>query len=171
MAWQAKYREIASLVEVEDALNYLGRYFNDLDFTRYELDGPFPDLGDFARNGWESATDRLKKLARDEHLTLRQLALRATTPMNAFIGTPTQVADNMQSWFEAGAVDGFMMNCAVLPVGLNDFLDRVLPILKERDLFRTEYEADTLHENLGLPIPRNRYQGIARQRAANPSIT
>jgi FMN-dependent oxidoreductase (nitrilotriacetate monooxygenase family) len=162
---ETKYQEIANLVEIEDALNYLGRYFNDLDFTQYDLDGPFPDLGDFGRNGWESATDRLKKLASDERLTLRQLALRTTTPKNAFIGTPTQVADTMQSWFEAGAVDGFMMNCAVLPVGLNDFLDQVLPILKERELFRTEYEADTLHENLGLPIPANRYQGVAHRAA------
>jgi FMN-dependent oxidoreductase (nitrilotriacetate monooxygenase family) len=161
-----KYQEIANLVEVEDALNYLGRYFNDLDFTRYELDGPFPDLGDFGRNGWESATDRLKKLANDEHLSLRQLALRTTTPRNAFIGTPNQVADTMQSWFEAGAADGFMINCAVLPVGLYDFLDQVLPILKERNLFRTEYEADTLHQNLGLPIPQNRYQVASHQAAA-----
>jgi len=164
-----KYQEIANLVEIDDALNYLGRYFNDMDFNQYRLDEPFPDLGDFGRNGWESATDRLKKVAKDEQLTLRQLALRTTTPKNPFIGTPAQIADTMQSWFEAGAVDGFMMNCAVLPVGLTDFLDYVLPILKDRDLFRTEYEADTLHENLGLPIPASRYQGKADPAVANPS--
>ena len=66
-------------------------------------------------------------------------------------------ADTMQAWFEAGAADGFMMNSAVLPEGFNDFIDEVLPILKERGLFRTEYESDTLHGNLGLPIPQNRY--------------
>ena len=153
----AKYREIANLVVIGDALNYLGRYFNDLDFTQFELDEPFPDLGDFGRNGWESTTDRLKQLARDESLTLRQLALRTTTPRHKFIGTPTQVADTMQAWFEAGAADGFMMNNSVLPAGFHDFIDLVLPILKERGLFRTEYEAETLHGNLGLPIPPNRY--------------
>lgn len=168
---ERKYQEIANLVKVEDALNYIGRYFNDMDFTQYDLDKPFPDLGDFGRNGWESATDRIKKLAKDENLTLRQMALRTTTPKNAFIGTPIQVADAMQSWFEAGAADGFMMNCAVLPVGLTDFLDHVLPILKERGLFRTEYEADTLHENLGLPIPKNRYQVQIDPAMANRSIT
>ena len=152
-----KYREIANLVVIGDALNYLGRYFNDLDFTQFELDEPFPDLGDFGRNGWESTTDRLKQLARDENLTLRQLALQTTTPRHKFIGTPTQVADTMQAWFEAGAADGFMMNNSVLPAGFHDFIDLVLPILKERGLFRTEYEAETLHGNLGLPIPPNRY--------------
>ena len=158
---ERKYQEIAGLVEIQDALNYLGRYLNDMDFSPYGLDDPFPDLGDFARNGWETATDRLKKLAKDENLTLRQMALRTTTPKNNFSGTPEQVADIMQEWFEAGVVDGFMINCAVLPVGFNDFIDLVLPIMKDRGLFRTGYEFSTLHENLGLPIPLNRYQGEA----------
>ena len=85
------------------------------------------------------------------------MALRSTTPRNEFIGTPTQVADTMQAWFEGGAADGFMLVPSVLPQGFNDFVDRVLPILKERGLFRTEYEADTLRGNLGLPKPENRY--------------
>ena len=160
---EAKYREIANLVFIDDALNYLGRYFNDLDFTQYDLDQPFPDLGDFGRNGWESATDRIKQLARDENLTLRQMALRSTTPKPAFIGTPAQVADSMEAWFKAGAADGFMMNSAVLPDGFNNFVDQVLPLLKERGLFRVEYEADTLHGNLGLAIPENRFASPAQQ--------
>ena len=154
---EAKYEEIANLVSIEDALNYLGRYFNDIDFTQYDLDAPFPDLGDFGRNGWESTTDRIKELARAEGLTLRQMALRATTTKHAFIGTPEYIADTMQGWFEAGAADGFMLTGAVLPDALIDFIEHVLPILTKRGLFRTEYEADTLHGNLGLPIPANRY--------------
>ena len=154
---EAKYQEIANLVVIDDALNYLGRYFNDMDFSVYDLDAPFPDLGDFGRNGWESTTDKIKQTAKDENLTLREMALRSTTPRNEFIGTPTQVADSMQTWFENGAADGFMLNNSVLPQGFNDFVDQVLPILKERGLFRTEYEADTLRGNLGLPKPENRY--------------
>ena len=163
-----KYREIVALVDIEQALNYLGRYFNDLDFTQFELDEPFPDLGDFGRNGWESTTDRIKESARVENLTLRQVALRATTPRHKFIGTPTQVADTMQAWFEAGAADGFMVNNSVLPVGFTDFLEMVVPILQERGIFRTQYESDTLHGNLGLPIPGNRYTE-ARSRKQNRS--
>ena len=152
-----KYQEIADLVGIEDALNYLGRYFDDLDFTQFKLDEPFPDLGDFGRNGWESTTDRLKKMAREENLTLRQVALRTTTNRHKFIGTATQVADTMQAWLEGGAADGFMVNNSVLPVGFTDFLEMVVPILKERGIFRTEYESDTLRGNLGLGIPANRY--------------
>ena len=162
---EEKYQVIANLVIIDEALNYLGRYFNDMDFTQYDLDQPFPDLGDFGRNGWESATDRIKQLAREEGLTLRQMALRSTTPKPTFMGTPTQIADTMEAWFEAGAADGFMMNSAVLPEGFIDFLDQVLPILKERGLFRLEYEADTLHGNLGLPIPKNRFTEQAQPEA------
>ena len=159
---EAKYQEIANLVVIDDALNYLGRYFNDMDFSVYDLDAPFPDLGDFGRNGWESTTDKIKQTAKDENLTLREMALRSTTPRNEFIGTPTQVADSMQAWFENGAADGFMLNNSVLPQGFNDFVDQVLPILKERGLFRTEYEADTLRGNLGLPKPENRHTQRAK---------
>ena len=125
------------------------------------MDDPFPDLGDFGRNGWESATDKIKQVVKDENLTLRQMALRSTTPKSPFIGTPVQVADTMQEWFEAGAADGFMMNSSVLPQGFDDFVDHVLPILKQRGLFRTEYESDTLRGNLGLPMPVNRYAAPA----------
>ena len=79
---EAKYQEIANLVVIDDALNYLGRYFNDMDFSVYDLDAPFPDLGDFGRNGWESTTDKIKQTAKDENLTLREMALRSTTPRN-----------------------------------------------------------------------------------------
>ena len=152
-----KYQEVADLVDIGQALNYLGRYFDDLDFSQFQLDEPFPDLGEYGRNGWESTTDRLKKTARDENLTLRQVALRATTSRHKFIGTASQVADTMQEWVEEGGADGFMINNSVLPAGFTDFLEMVVPILKERGIFRTEYEADTLHGNLGLPIPANRH--------------
>ena len=131
------------------------------------MDEPFPDLGDFARNGWESTTDRIKELAREENLTLRQMAVRETTPKTNFIGTPAQVADTMQAWFEAGAADGFMVNPAVLPVEFDGFIEHVVPILKERGLFRTEYEDDTLHGNLGLPKPVNRYTEATSQAVSN----
>jgi alkanesulfonate monooxygenase SsuD/methylene tetrahydromethanopterin reductase-like flavin-dependent oxidoreductase (luciferase family) len=163
---EAKYQEIATLVVIDDALNYLGRYFNDMDFSPYNLDEPFPDLGDFGRNGWESTTDRIKQVAKEENLTLREMAIRSTTPRNEFIGTPTQVADTMQSWFEKNAADGFMLVPSVLPQGFNDFVDHVLPILKERGLFRTEYESDTFRGNLGLPKPENRYTKQAGEKNA-----
>ncbi|MEK4437590.1 LLM class flavin-dependent oxidoreductase [Paenibacillus sp. FSL K6-2862] len=152
---EQKYQEIAGLVSIDHALNYLGRYFDHYDFSQYPLDEPFPEIGDVGSNSFRSTTDKIKQQAREEGLTLRQVALRASTPRTSFIGTPDQIADQIQEWFE-GAADGFNIR-TVVPNGLADFVDLVVPVLQERGLFRTEYEHETLRENLGLKIPRNRY--------------
>lgn len=94
--------------------------------------------------------------AKKEGLTLRQFALREATPRTPFIGTPEKVADQIQQWFEEKGADGFNLAAGV-PNALNDFVDHVVPILQKRGIYRTEYEADTLRGNLGLPIPKNRY--------------
>ncbi|GAB1156274.1 LLM class flavin-dependent oxidoreductase [Paenibacillus illinoisensis] len=153
---EQKYQEIAGLVSIDHALNYLGRYFDHYDFSQYPLDEPFPEIGDVGSNSFRSTTDKIKQQAREEGLTLRQVALRASTPRTSFIGTPDQIADQIQEWFEGEAADGFNIR-TVVPNGLADFVDLVVPVLQERGLFRTEYEHETLRENLGLKIPRNRY--------------
>ncbi|MFE4569762.1 LLM class flavin-dependent oxidoreductase [Paenibacillus chitinolyticus] len=153
---ERKYQEVANLVTIETALDYLGRFFEHHDFSQYPLDEPFPDLGDLGKNSFQSGTDKIKQEAKEKNLTLRQVALQAATPKGHFIGTPEKVADLIQEYFEAGAVDGFMLSAAV-PSGLEDFVDHVVPILQQRGIFRTEYESDTLRGNLGLPVPANRY--------------
>ncbi|GIO98503.1 monooxygenase [Paenibacillus lautus] len=153
---ERKYEEIASLVTIENALDYLGRFFEHHDFSQYPLDEPFPELGDLGKNSFQSGTDKIKRDAKEKGLTLRQVALQSATPRGGFIGTPEQVADKIQAWFEAGAADGFMITAAV-PNGLEDFVDHVVPLLQERGIYRTEYESDTLRGNLGLPVPENRY--------------
>lgn len=153
---ERKYREVAALVSAQDALKYLGRFFEHHDFSQYDLDAPFPDLGDLGRNSFQSMTDRIKQIAREQGSTLREIALQVATPRSQFIGTPEQVADRVQEWFEAGGADGFMIGSGV-PSALEDFIDQVVPILQARGLFRIEYEGDTLRGNLGLPVPANRY--------------
>lgn len=153
---ERKYEEVASLVTIENALDYLGRFFEHHDFSQYPLDEPFPELDDLGKNSFQSGTDKIKRDAKEKGLTLRQVALQSATPRGGFIGTPEQVADKIQAWFEAGAADGFMITAAV-PNGLEDFVDQVVPILQDRGLYRTEYKSDTLRGNLGLPVPENRY--------------
>ncbi|MFB9329380.1 LLM class flavin-dependent oxidoreductase [Paenibacillus aurantiacus] len=158
---ERKYQEVVDLVSPENALLYLGRFFEHHDFSQYELDAPFPELGDLGRNSFQSSTDRIKAQAKEKGLTLRQVALSVATPRPTFIGTAEQVADQVQEWFEAGAADGFMVGSSV-PRGLEDFIAHVVPILQDRGLFRTEYESDTLRGNLGLAIPANRYTEAGR---------
>ncbi|WP_405170411.1 LLM class flavin-dependent oxidoreductase [Paenibacillus sp. FSL H8-0280] len=153
---EQKYQEIAELVSIDQALNYLGRYFDHYDFSQHALDEPFPEIGEIGSNSFRSTTDKIKQQAREQGLTLRQVALLASTPRTSFIGTPDQIADRIQEWFEGEAADGFNVR-TVVPNGLEDFVELVVPVLQERGLFRTEYEHETLRENLGLKIPRNRY--------------
>lgn len=153
---ERKYEEIANLVSIDKALDYLGRFFEHHDFSQYPLDEPFPDIGDLGSNSFRSGTDEIKKDAREQGLTLRQVALRAATPRGQFIGTPERIADQIEQWHKEEAADGFIIH-STLPSGLNDFVELVVPILQERGIYRTEYEADTLRGNLGVPIPANRY--------------
>ncbi|WP_186146884.1 NtaA/DmoA family FMN-dependent monooxygenase [Burkholderia gladioli] len=69
------------------------------------------------------------------------------------VGTPEQIADDIERWFRAGAADGFNLMPDVLPGGLQDFVDGVVPILQQRGLFRGDYEGSTLREHLGLKRP------------------
>nr|WP_139129258.1 LLM class flavin-dependent oxidoreductase [Paenibacillus nuruki] len=153
---ERKYWQVAKLVTIENAIDYLGRYFEHHDFSQYALDEPFPELGELGENSFRSTTDSIKRNARQHQLTLREVALQAATPRPTFIGTPEHVADQLQQWFEAGAADGFIVGGGT-PQGLAEFIDQVVPILQARGLYRNEYEADTLRGNLGLNIPANRY--------------
>ncbi|NOU92354.1 NtaA/DmoA family FMN-dependent monooxygenase [Paenibacillus sp. LMG 31456] len=159
---ERKYKEVSELVTIESALDYLGRYFEHFDFSQFPLDEPFPELGDFGSNSFRSTTDRIKKEAKEQNLTLRQVAIRVSTPRGAFMGTPEKIADLIQQWFEEEAADGFIIR-TVVPGGLADFVELVVPILQERGLYRTEYEHDTLRENLGLSIPLNRHTRESKQ--------
>ncbi|WP_295475514.1 LLM class flavin-dependent oxidoreductase [uncultured Pseudomonas sp.] len=150
-----RYQQAVELVSIEDALVALGRPFNDYDFSRHDLDAPFPDLGTLGNDSHKGTSDQLKQLARDEGLTLRQLALRFSQPRRDFVGTPEQVADALQYWFENGAADGFIIN-SLLPDGLQAFTEQVVPLLQARGLLRREYQGQTLREHFGLTVPTNR---------------
>ena len=73
------------------------------------------------------------------------------------VGTPETIADEMEAWLMEEASDGFNVMFHYLPAGLNDFVDKVVPELQRRGIYRTEYEGKTLRENLGLPLPENRF--------------
>jgi alkanesulfonate monooxygenase SsuD/methylene tetrahydromethanopterin reductase-like flavin-dependent oxidoreductase (luciferase family) len=158
---EAKYQELANLVSIENALSMLGRPFNDYDFSKHDLDAPFPDIGQHGANSNQSASNRILKLARSENLTLRQVALRFATPRSHFVGTPEQVADAFQRWFEGGAADGFV-SFESLPGQLEVFVEKVVPILQQRGIYKQDYTSSTLRGNLGLDVPRNR-NTVARE--------
>ncbi len=162
---EAKYQELANLVSIENALAMLGRPFNDYDFSVHALDEPFPDVVAFGLNSNQSAVLKIAAAARAENLTLRQVALRFATPRGNFVGTPEQVADAIQAWFECGGADGFVV-FESLPGQLDRFVECVVPILQERGIFRRDYEGSTFRESLGLAVPENRFTREKRSLAA-----
>jgi FMN-dependent oxidoreductase (nitrilotriacetate monooxygenase family) len=127
-----------------------------------ELDAGLPaDLPpEDAVEGAKSRYTLVVELARRERLTVRQLIGRLGGGRGHFTlaGTPEQVADTIETWFTRGAADGFNIMPAVLPSGLDAFVDQVVPILRARGLFRTEYgPRQTLRSRYGLPRPANQY--------------
>jgi FMN-dependent oxidoreductase (nitrilotriacetate monooxygenase family) len=121
--------------------------------TDYDPDGPLPDLP--ISDQLRSRAELLTALARRENLTIRQLALRVAAGRGHHIvlGTPAEIADRMQEWFDGRAADGFNVMPPFFPEGLEDFAHLVVPILQERGLFRTEYTGWTLRDHLGLARP------------------
>jgi FMN-dependent oxidoreductase (nitrilotriacetate monooxygenase family) len=96
-----------------------------------------------------------------EGLTLRAIAKRYNRNKANFCGTVKQIADHMEHWMEAGACDGFMISFVALPSTMTDFVEKVVPELQRRGLFRHDYEGRTLREHLGLTRPDNRHAASA----------
>jgi alkanesulfonate monooxygenase SsuD/methylene tetrahydromethanopterin reductase-like flavin-dependent oxidoreductase (luciferase family) len=126
------------------------------DASDFELDAPLPEIPE--SNASKSGRERVIARARRDNLTVRQLAQIAGSYGGlALVGTPQMIADQMEEWLHSAACDGFNIMFPYVPGGLDDFVDKVVPELQRRDLFRREYEGETLRENLGLPRPENRF--------------
>ncbi|MEN0644536.1 LLM class flavin-dependent oxidoreductase [Alkalicoccobacillus gibsonii] len=154
---EGKYAALRNGVSIHTALNYLGRYFDHYDFSVHALDEAFPDIGEVGSEAFKSTTDLIKADAKKHGKTLRQVALEATTPRSEFSGTPEHVANEIERWFHAGALDGIIFGSPLLNDGLHLFIEKVLPILQEKGIAQTDYAGSTLRENLGLPFKQNRH--------------
>jgi FMN-dependent oxidoreductase (nitrilotriacetate monooxygenase family) len=154
-----KFEAFQALVEPQVGVALLGRMLGNFDLSGYPLDGPLPELP-LTDSGQRSRQLLLTELAGQEQLTLAQLGRRIAGGRGHYslVGTPTQIADELQVWFEQGAADGFNVLVPHLPGGLEDVARLLVPELQRRGLFRTEYEGSTLRENLGLQRPANRFQ-------------
>jgi alkanesulfonate monooxygenase len=153
---KAKRAKLDSLVNYANAIASLSIALGH-DASKFDPDAPLPENIPES-NASKSGRERAIKLARNENLTVRQLAQRLGGYSGlAMVGTPETIADEMEEWLESEGSDGFTIMFPYLPGGLDDFADRVIPELQRRGLFRREYEGTTLREHLGLPRPRNRF--------------
>jgi len=142
------------------------RWRNMLWMIGLDPDGPFDPgepLPEEIINGPapSSGAEPVFAAARAERIPLGELARRHAGMPNAltFVGTPEQLAGFIETWWRAGAVDGFTLMANVLPEGLALFAEHCLPLLRARGLFREGYEGTTLREHLGVPRPPGRRAG------------
>jgi N-acetyl-S-(2-succino)cysteine monooxygenase len=160
-----KFEELQSRIHPAVGLALLSSALGGFDLSGYPLDGPLPDLPE--TNGPKSRQKLVVDLARNGNLTIRQLYLSIAGARGHWqvVGTAEQIADQLEQRFRHDGADGFNVMAPHLPGGLEDFIAFVVPELRRRGLFRTEYEGRTLRENLGLPHPA---QIPARQIPARP---
>ena len=165
---QAREAELARLQVPEYGLRQLASLIG-VELDENDLDHPLPELGDVRHvQGHQSRFTVVTELARREKLTVRQLLVRlgGGRGHRTFTGTPEQIADTLEEWFAAGAADGFNVMPPLLPSGLEAFVEHVVPLLRRRGLFRSEYAGSTLREHYGLARPENQFAARRRQVAA-----
>jgi alkanesulfonate monooxygenase len=153
-----------SLVHYDSAIASLSIALGT-DASKFDPDAPLPEIPE--TNASQSGRERAIALAKRDGLTVRQLAQRLGGFAGlAMVGTPATIADQMEQWLEERGSDGFNVMFPYLPQGLDEFVDRVVPELQRRGLFRRDYEGRTLRENLGLPRPDNRFFAPPQQARA-----
>ena len=157
----AKAQQLEDLRIPEYGLRQLATYL-EIDEETIDLDAPLPRevVEQEVREGFDSRARLVIDLAQGENLTVRQLLgrLGGGRGHNVVIGTPEQIADQMETWFTQGAANGFNVMGASLPSGLATFVQTVVPILRERGLFRRQYTGATLREHYGLRRPVNQFE-------------
>jgi FMN-dependent oxidoreductase (nitrilotriacetate monooxygenase family) len=164
---QEKYESYRDAVDVTGMKQFFG-----VDLSAFPLDGPMPTHLPEPANGkgrWRQAI----ALAQRENLTIRDLLLRFTAVQGhrVVVGTPVDIADQLEDWFLHEGADGFNMKPSVVPDDLEQFIDQVVPQLQKRGIFRTEYEGTTLRDHLGLKRPRNPFTAHRRSAGAVHDVT
>ncbi|SFL21336.1 FMN-dependent oxidoreductase, nitrilotriacetate monooxygenase family [Paenibacillus sp. 1_12] len=157
--------ELFTLLNTENALRNLSRFFT-VDLSEYPLDAPVPldklRPAEEFRVGITSRRDVIIDAAIRDKFTIKQFISRSAGGHGhiTHTGSVLQIADFIEKWFREGGADGFNILPPIFPTGLDAFVDKVIPELQNRGIFRTAYEGRTLRENLGLARPDNQHKQI-----------
>jgi alkanesulfonate monooxygenase SsuD/methylene tetrahydromethanopterin reductase-like flavin-dependent oxidoreductase (luciferase family) len=152
-------QELNELADVEVGRKRLAGRFGGHDFSHLPLDRPltlddFPDPASV--QAARSRAEVIVGMVAREKPTLRQLLTKLAGARGhfTFVGTPEQVADELEVWFKAGAADGFNLMPPIIPWMLDVFVEEVIPLLQRRGLFREGYSGKMLRDHYGLETPR-----------------
>ncbi|RKU00099.1 nitrilotriacetate monooxygenase [Burkholderia sp. Nafp2/4-1b] len=165
-----KFDALQALIDPKVGLALVSGLTGGVDLSAYPLDGPIPPLPE--TNASKSRQTLTLDLARRENLTIRELYLRIAGARGHWqlVGTPAQIVDALEERFVKYGADGYNVMAPTLPGGLDDFIELVLPELRRRGLFRSEYAGRTLRDHLGLQRPAWR-AFAARGESAAPAAS
>ena len=168
-----KYRDIRNQqVTGQTALILLEQIWNR-DLSAYDPEGPLPDIAPdpeappiiqgkaFIHQDRFATVERLRAVAESKKLTLREVVIDQFE-RGPIVGTAQQVAEKIDSFVQNDGSDGFIIGSHLVPTGLDEFVDEVVPLLQDRGALRADYEGTTLRDNLGLAIPAEREKASAR---------
>ena len=148
-----RYQQVSGATAIAMLEQLWGRELSD-----HDPDGPLPDFdpvesditqGRVRHGDPVAVARRYRERASAQNLSIRELVI-AVTSRQQFVGTPSRIADEIDTYIQADACDGFILVPHLTPHGLDEFVDRVVPLLQERGAFRTEYAGETLRDHLGL---------------------
>lgn len=160
--------EIDDLIQPAASLDQLKRMIG-VDLSGYDLDGPVPRhiIDTNGPKGLASRFQLVVDIVDRENPTIRQLIRRLAGARGhrVVVGTPEHVANEIQTWFEQGAADGFNVMPPYLTGGFDSFVSEVVPILRKRGLFRQDYSGTTLRDHYDLPRPESVFAAEQRKSA------
>ncbi len=155
-----QFDELQAKIHPDVGLAILSAELGYMDLPDLDPDDAFPldiiPAAEMAR----TTVRNLRAIVEAEKPTVRQLYQRFSSARGSYqlIGTPQQIADRLEHWFSTEAADGFIIQPAILPSGLDDFVELVVPELQRRGIYRNDYQGPTLRDHLGLTRPASRYQ-------------
>ncbi|RCG30833.1 LLM class flavin-dependent oxidoreductase [Sphaerisporangium album] len=146
-------------VSPQTAISFIEGYWGR-DLSGYDPDGPLPDIEPDLEEGVSKGRAQFRRdrgavvakwraLAAEKNLSIRELVIELAAPQT-FIGTPRAVADEIDTFVQTDAADGFIFVPHLTPTGLDDLVDKVVPLLQEKGVFRADYSGPTLRDHLGL---------------------
>ncbi|GAA1193459.1 NtaA/DmoA family FMN-dependent monooxygenase [Pseudonocardia alaniniphila] len=141
-----KYEEFRSLIRIESALAIMSGH-TGVDFSTLDLDD---DVADVDAQGIRGLFDAILQKNDGKPVTVREAAELYGMAMGAptAVGTPADVADEMEHYLDEGGCDGFMLLATNVPGCFVDIAELVVPELQRRGRYRQRYPGTTLRESL-----------------------
>lgn len=149
----------------EQAIAHLEQFWGT-DLSSYDPDGPLPDIdpvvaetdvtrgSGFAGVKVQQLIAQWREQAEAESLSIRAFVTKRSSRLDSsFVGSYTEIADELARYARNGVVDGFNISPWLVPTGLDDVVNHLVPLLQDRGVYPAEYRGTTLRENLGLPVP------------------